>query len=60
MKDAISTDEIITFIREMNRCWTDGWHEDRFSRCIHKNAIAIVPTVPGRLEGQEAYVAGWR
>jgi ketosteroid isomerase-like protein len=60
MKDRISTNEIITFIREMNRSWTEGWHEDQFRRCIHKNAVAIVPTVPGRLEGHGAYVAGWQ
>ena len=27
---------------------------------IHPDAVAIVPTTPGRLEGRDAYVAGWR
>ena len=27
---------------------------------IHPDAVAIVPTTSGRLEGQDAYVAGWR
>jgi ketosteroid isomerase-like protein len=60
MKDKCTADEIITFIREMNRCWTEGWYEDRFRQFIHKDAVAFVPTVPGRLEGQEDYIAGWR
>jgi ketosteroid isomerase-like protein len=60
MKDNAPISGIITFIREMNRCWTKGWHEDQFRQCIHKDAVAIVPTVPGRLEGHEAYIAGWR
>jgi ketosteroid isomerase-like protein len=47
-------------IREMNRCWTAGWNEPAFRQYIHPDAVAIVPTTPGRLEGQEAYVAGWR
>jgi ketosteroid isomerase-like protein len=54
------TSEIETMIREMNRCWTEGWHEDKFRQHIHPDAVAIVPTTPGRLEGQDAYVAGWR
>jgi ketosteroid isomerase-like protein len=44
----------------MNRCWTAGWHEEQFRQYIHPGAVAIVPTAPGRLEGQDAYVAGWR
>ena len=60
MKDNVPTSEIITFIREMNRCWTAGWHEEQFRQYIHPEAVAIVPTTPGRLEGRDAYVAGWR
>lgn len=52
--------EIETTIREMNRCWTEKWDEARFRAFIHPEAVAIVPTTPGRLEGQDAYVAGWR
>ena len=44
----------------MNRCWTEKWDEARFRAFIHPEAVAIVPTTPGRLEGQDAYVAGWR
>ena len=47
-------------IREMNRCWTETWSETRFREYIHPDAVAIVPTIPGRLEGRDAYVAGWR
>ena len=47
-------------IREMNRCWTASWNEAAFRQYIHPDAVAIVPTTPGRLEGQDAYVAGWR
>jgi ketosteroid isomerase-like protein len=60
MTDNARTDQIMTFIREMNRCWTEGWNEDKFRQYIHPDAVAIVPTAPGRLEGKEAYVAGWR
>ena len=52
--------EIETMIREMNRCWTAGWHEEQFRQYIHPDAVAIVPTTPGRLEGRDAYIAGWR
>jgi len=60
MADTARTDQIITFIREMNRCWTEGWSEEKFRQYIHTDAVAIVPTALGRLEGKEAYVAGWR
>ncbi|HII98906.1 MAG TPA: nuclear transport factor 2 family protein [Methanoregula sp.] len=51
---------LIETIKAMNRCWTEGWHEEEFRQYIHPDAVAIVPTTPGRLEGQDAYVAGWR
>lgn len=54
------TDQILATIRAMNRSWTAGWHEEEFRQYIHPDAVAIVPTTPGRLEGREAYVAGWR
>ena len=47
-------------LRDMNRCWTAGWYEEQFRHNIHPDAVAIVPTTPGRLEGRDAYVAGWR
>ncbi len=52
--------EIESTIREMNRCWTESWDEARFREYIHPEAVAIVPTAPGCLEGRDAYVAGWR
>ena len=52
--------EIELFIRAMNRIWTEAWDEHEFRRCIHRDAVAIVPTTPGRLEGRDAYVAGWK
>lgn len=51
---------IIETIKAMNRCWTASWDEPAFRQYIHPDAVAIVPTTPGRLEGQDAYVAGWR
>lgn len=54
------TNEIINTLRAMNRCWTEGWQEEKFRQYIHPDAVAIVPVTPGRLEGQDAYVAGWR
>ena len=60
MKDTARIHEIETMIRDMNLCWTAGWHEEQFRYYIHPDAVAIVPTTPGRLEGQDAYVAGWR
>ncbi len=60
MDDAALTREIITTIRKMNRAWTGSWNEEEFRSYIHTGAVAIVPSAPGRLEGKEAYVAGWR
>jgi ketosteroid isomerase-like protein len=51
---------IETTIREMNRCWTETWDEPRFREYIHPDAVAVVPTIPGRLLGRDAYVSGWR
>ncbi len=52
--------QIETTIRKMNQCWTVSWDEPAFRQYIHPDAVAIVPTTPGRLVGQDAYVAGWR
>ena len=54
------SDDIIATVHAMNLCWTTGWHEEQFRQYIHPDAVAIVPTTPGRLEGRDAYVAGWR
>jgi ketosteroid isomerase-like protein len=54
------TTEILVMIRAMNRAWTTGWHEEDFRQYIHEHTVAVVPSVPGRLEGRDAYVAGWR
>ena len=53
-------EEIIGTVRAMNRCWTETWNEKEFRTYIHPDAVAIVPTTPGRITGQEAFVAGWR
>jgi hypothetical protein len=58
MDDIAWIREIETMVREMNRCWTAGWHEEQFRQYIHPDAVAIVPATPGRLEGRDAYVAG--
>lgn len=60
MDDDARVREIERTIREMNRCWTESWNEEEFRNYIHPEAVAIVPTVPGRLEGKNQYVAGWR
>ena len=60
MDDTTRIHEIETLVREMNRCWAAGWHEEQFRQFIHPDAVAIVPTSPGRLEGRDAYIAGWR
>jgi len=60
MDDTVRIREIETMIRDMNRCWTSGWHEEQFRHYIHPDAVAIVPSAPGRLLGRDAYVAGWR
>ena len=54
------TNDILATIHAMNVCWTAGWHEEEFRQYIHPDAVAIVPTTFGRLEGRDAYVAGWR
>lgn len=60
MDTATITTDILTTIRDMNRTWTTGWHEKEFRKYIHQDAVAVVPSVPGRLEGRDAYVAGWK
>ncbi|MEI7857635.1 MAG: nuclear transport factor 2 family protein [Methanomicrobiales archaeon] len=60
MDTATEIHRIETMIREMNRCWTETWNEAKFREYIHPEAVAIVPTTPGCLEGRDAYVAGWR
>jgi len=54
------TTVILATIRDMNQAWTTGWHQEEFRQYIHEDVVAIVPSVPGRLEGRDAYVAGWR
>lgn len=60
MDDTARIHDIEMMVKEMNRCWTAGWHEERFRQYIHPDAVAIVPATQGRLEGREAYVTGWR
>jgi len=59
-EDTLHKAEIIETIRAMNRCWTKTWDEKMFRQYLHPNAVAIVPTTPDRLEGRDAYVAGWK
>ena len=60
MDNNAHTRKIVDTLKAMNRCWTASWNEMAFRQYIHPDAVAIVPTTPGRLEGREAYVAGWR
>jgi ketosteroid isomerase-like protein len=60
MDTAAQVRQIEETLRSMNRCWTKTWDEPAFRDFIHPDAVAIVPTTPGRLEGRDAYVAGWR
>lgn len=60
MDEAAEKQEIEETLRAMNRCWTVTWDEPGFRRYIHKDAVAIAPTTPGRLQGQDAYVNGWK
>jgi len=59
MEQSAEMHAIKTTLREMNRCWTESWNETRFREYIHPEAVAIVPTTPGVLEGRDAYIAGW-
>jgi ketosteroid isomerase-like protein len=54
------SEQILATVLAMNRCWTTGWDEPAFRQYIHPDAVAIVPASSGRLEGKDAYVAGWR
>jgi len=60
MDDSAQAREIEATLRAMNRCWTNTWDEVEFRKYIHPRAVAVVPATPGRLEGRNAYVAGWR
>lgn len=60
MDDTALAQEIEATLRAMNRCWTETWNEPEFRNYIHPRAVAIAPLTPGRLEGQDAYVKGWR
>jgi len=60
MDTSAQTRQIEETLRSMNRCWTETWDEPSFRNYIHPDAVAIVPTMPGHLEGRDAYVAGWR
>jgi hypothetical protein len=60
MDNPAHTQEIMDTLKDMNRCWTASWNEPAFRQFLHPQAVAIVPTTPGRLEGQDACVTGWR
>ena len=60
MTESEQKEQVVGMIRSMNRCWTESWDEPEFRKYIHPSAVAIVPTTPGRLEGKDSYVAGWR
>lgn len=50
--------EIIEFIGNLNKCWTEGNPAD-LKDFFHENMVAVVPTQRECLEGREACVAGW-
>ncbi|MFA5331080.1 MAG: nuclear transport factor 2 family protein [Methanoregula sp.] len=60
MDETEQTTEVLAAIREMNRLWTETWDETAFRKFIHPDAVAMVPSAPGRMVGRDAYVAGWR
>jgi ketosteroid isomerase-like protein len=60
MDETAETRTIEATVKAMNRCWTETWDEAAFRQYIHPDAVAIVPSAPGRIEGKDAYVAGWR
>jgi hypothetical protein len=60
MDESERANEVIATVRMMNRLWTETWDEPAFGRYIHPDAVAISPTTPGRLEGRDTYVAGWK
>jgi len=53
-------ERVIGVVQEMNRAWTGSWDEKKFREFIHPEAVAIVPTTGGRIEGRERYVESWR
>jgi hypothetical protein len=44
------TNEILTTLHAMNKCWTKGWHHEELRQYTHPDAVAIVPATLGRLE----------
>lgn len=50
--------EVLKFIQDMNRCWTESKPED-LNNYFHTNMVAITPTDKNRLEGKAACMAGW-
>jgi ketosteroid isomerase-like protein len=54
------TRNILQTVSAVNRCYTEGWHEEEFRQHIHPDIVAVFPDSPGRIEGKEAYVAEWR
>jgi len=53
MEKTAQEQDIITTLQLMNRCWTELWDEPEFRQYIHPDAVAIVPSTPGRVEGKE-------
>mgnify|MGYP000482834772 CR=1 FL=1 len=51
-------EEILNFIKAMNKCWTEG-NPDDLNNFFHENMVAITPTDKNRLEGKTACVAAW-
>lgn len=60
MDDTKNRNMVIETVTAMNRIWTEAWDEAAFRDYIHPDAVAIVPGTPGRIEGRDAFVAGWK
>jgi len=50
--------EIIEFIKKMNKCWTEG-DPAELNDYFHENMVAVTPMQKELIEGREACVAGW-
>lgn len=48
-------DKIPATVREINRRWTSGWQQEQFRQYIRPDAVAIVYSEPGWLEGRAMF-----
>ena len=52
--------EVWQTIQALNRAWAVEGNADALNAYFHTDMVAITPTVPKRLEGRAACVAGWQ